>query len=285
MVLVLISLAAFSHPGFGQSFFDVGNLAYEHTTYAPGTNRNFNFKRFKLQLNYAHQLKNEDYLLGLYAGEIFKFQDVEIAGDNIDLYANFIGAGYLHFWSEKKWSLLTQIRFKFNSDRFKPEIKYSQIGGWFLFTQKRTENLSLFAGMYLNQEVDRTLIFPIGGVHWIPNEKWNLYILIPSNIRFEYILKKDNWFTGLESEWTLNSYNITAVPEVDFFRKETLNTSFFIEIQLRNNFVLFAKLGNYHINDFEAFNQEGKLIPNSKLDENLIKNISFQSGIAYRIRD
>ncbi|MUP45593.1 hypothetical protein E0K83_07510 [Gramella sp. BOM4] len=285
LIFLLINMAAFSFQGYGQSYFDVGNLAYEHTLYGPGTTNEFDINRFTLQLNYAHQLKNEDYLLGFYAGEIFKFQNLEIAGDDLDLYANFLGAGYLHFWAEKKWSLLTQIRFKFNSDRFKPEIKYAQTGGWFLFSNKRSEKLSLFAGMYFNQEVDKTLIFPIGGIHWIPNEKWNLYILIPSNIRFEYILKKDSWYTGIESDWTLNSYLVHENDRINYFRKETLNTSFFIEKQLAGNFVLFAKIGNYQLNDYEAYGNNGALIPNSILDDNLLGNISFRGGIAYRIRD
>ena len=270
---------------YGQSFFDVGSLGYENTNYYPGNLKDFHTSKLSAGFNYGYQLKNEDYIVGLVSTEVFQFHDLEIAGEDLDLFANFIGAGYLHFWAEKKWSLLTQVRFKFNSDRFKPEIKYAQTGGWFLFTNKRSEKLSLFAGMYLNQEVDKTLVFPIGGVHWIPNDKWNLYVLIPSNIRFEYILKENSWFTGIESDWTLNSYLVHENDEIYYFRKELLNTSIFIEKQFAGNFVVFAKLGNYQLNDLEAYGDNRMLIPNPVLDANLMGNFSLRAGLVYRIRD
>ncbi|PTX42978.1 hypothetical protein C8P64_1501 [Christiangramia gaetbulicola] len=268
-----------------QSFFDIANLGYENIAYAPKNSENFGVNRYSAKLNLGLELKNEDYLLAFYSGEIFKFQDISIAGKDLDLYANFIGAGYLHFWNDKKWNLLTQVRFKFNSDEFNPRLKYAQTGGWFLFTNKRSEKLNFFAGMYFNQEVEKTLIFPIGGLYWIPNNKWNLYVLIPSNIRFEYILKKDSWYTGIESDWTLNSYRVHKNPSIYYFRKETLNTSVFIEKQFSKSIVVFGKLGNYQLNDFEAYDLQNNLIPNSSLDSNLIDNLSLQVGMAFRLRD
>ncbi|TRO66395.1 DUF6268 family outer membrane beta-barrel protein [Christiangramia sabulilitoris] len=284
-LFLIITMTAFSMHSLGQSFFDVGNLSYENVNYRPGSEQNYNVVKFSARLNYGHQIKNEDYLLVFYSGEIFKFQDISIAGDDLDLYANFIGAGYLHFWKNKKWSLLTQVRFKFNSDEFNPLIKYAQTGGWFLLTNKRSEKLNFFAGMYFNQEVEKTLIFPIGGLHWIPNNKWNLYVLIPSNIRFEYILKKECWYTGIESDWTLNSYRVHKNPGIYYFRKETLNTSVFIEKQFSKSIVIFGKIGNYQLNDFEAYDLQNNLIPNSSLDSNLIDNLSLQVGMAFRLRD
>ncbi|WP_146167195.1 DUF6268 family outer membrane beta-barrel protein [Christiangramia gaetbulicola] len=283
--LIPVLMIVFAFQVRAQSFFDIANLGYENIAYAPKNSENFGVNRYSAKLNLGLELKNEDYLLAFYSGEIFKFQDISIAGKDLDLYANFIGAGYLHFWNDKKWNLLTQVRFKFNSDEFNPRLKYAQTGGWFLFTNKRSEKLNFFAGMYFNQEVEKTLIFPIGGLYWIPNNKWNLYVLIPSNIRFEYILKKDSWYTGIESDWTLNSYRVHKNPSIYYFRKETLNTSVFIEKQFSKSIVVFGKLGNYQLNDFEAYDLQNNLIPNSSLDSNLIDNLSLQVGMAFRLRD
>ncbi len=185
---------------------------------------------------------------------------------------------------EGRWSLLTQIRFKLNSDYYKPSLGDLQPGGWFLFTQKRNQKLSLFAGIYYNQEVNKDLIFPIGGLHWTPSEKWNLYVLIPSTIRFEWILKKNEWYTGVESDWTLNSYVINKNPDIKYFRKELLVTSIFIEKHITDKIILFGKIGNYQINDYEAYDYSNKLIPQSQFDSGLINNLSFQAGFAYRLR-
>ncbi|MDX1543828.1 MAG: DUF6268 family outer membrane beta-barrel protein [Christiangramia sp.] len=267
-----------------QSFFDVVNLGYEHTEYSLENASDFSFDRFQGRINPGVELKNGDYILGTFSGEIFKFQNIEYGGEELELYSNFISAGYLHFWKDKEWSLLTQVRFKLNSDYYKLELGDIQTGGWFMFSHDQSEVLKLFAGMYFNQEVDKNLLFPIGGIHWLPNDKWNLYILIPSLLRFEWMLKKNNWYTGLESDWNLNSYLIKENPEIHYFRMETLVTSLFIEKHISEKLVLYAKIGNYQINDYEAFDNSDELIPQSQLESGLIKNLSFKAGVAYRMR-
>ncbi len=280
MVLALLNMPI----AVAQSYFDVANIAYEHSAYSPKNGSDFSFDRFEARVNLGVELKNEDYILGTASAEVFKFQDVDYTGRELDLYSNFISAGYLHFWKDKEWSLLTQVRFKLNSDYFKPQIKDLQTGGWFMFSHVKSESLKLFAGMYFNQEVDKNLLFPIGGIHWLPNEKWNLYILIPSVIRWEWILKKNSWYTGLESDWNLNTYLIRENQEIYYFRKETLVTSLFIEKHITEKLVLYARVGNYQINDYEAFDRSEELIYQSQLDSGLIKNLSLKAGVAYRMR-
>lgn len=283
---VSIFLLAFT-PGYisnAQSYFDIINMGYEHSEYSPKNASNFGFDKFHARINLGHELKNDDYILGTFSGEIFKFRDIEYTGEEMNLYSSFVSAGYLHFWKEKEWSLLTQIRFKLNSDYYQTSINDIQTGGWFMFTHKKNEKLSLFAGMYFNQEVDKNLLFPIGGLHWVPDEKWNLYILVPSIIRFEWILKEDNWYTGLESNWNLNSYLIKENPEIHYFRIETLVTSIFIEKHISEKIVLYGKIGNYQINDYEAFDNSEQQISQPKLEAGLIKNLSLDAGIAYRLR-
>ena len=267
-----------------QSYFDIASISYEHSEYSPQDAPNFTFDRFQARINLGTELKNEDYILGSISGEIFKFQDVQFGSEELDLYSSFISAGYLHFWNDKKWSLLTQVRFKLNSDHFSLQLEDLQTGGWFMFTYKRSEKLSLFAGMYFNQEVDKDLLFPIGGIHWIPDDKWNLYVLVPSVIRFEWILKKNSWYTGLESDWNLNSYLIKEDRDLAYFRKETLVTSVFIEKHISEKLVFFGKLGNYQINDYEAFGNSGDQIRKPQLESGLLRNLSLQAGLAYRLR-
>lgn len=267
-----------------QSYFDVVNIAYEHSAYSPESASDFSYNRFQAKVNLGIELKNEDFILGSYSGEIFKFQDIECTDEELGLYSNFLSAGYLHFWKDKKWSLLTQVRFKLNSDYHDLELNDIQTGGWFMFSHNINKELKFFAGMYFNQEVEKNLVFPIGGIHWLPNEKWNLYILIPSIIRFEWMLEKNNWYTGLESNWNLNSYFIKENPEIYYFRKETLITSIFIEKHISENLVFYARVGNYQINEYEAFNNSDDLINQSQLESELIRNLSLQAGIAFRIR-
>ena len=282
----IILFCAVIIPGnlYAQSYFDIINIGYEHSEYSPENASNFAFNRFQARLNLGIELKNGDYILGTYSGELFKFQDIAYAGEELGLYSNFISAGYLHFWKNKEWSLLTQVRFKLNSDYYNLEMTDIQTGAWFMFSHTKSETLKLFAGMYFNQEVDKNLLFPIGGIHWIPNERWNLYVLIPSVIRFEWMLKENSWYTGLESDWNLNTYLIKENPDINYFRKETLVTSIFVEKHISEKLVLYAKVGNYQINDYEAFDQSGQLIRHSQLDSELIKNLSLQAGIAYRMR-
>lgn len=280
LVLVLITPSM----AVSQSYFDILNVNYEYSEYSPENASGFAFDRFQARINLGVELKNEDYILGTFSGEIFKFQNIEYSGGELNLYSSFITAGYLHFWKDKEWSLLTQVRFKLNSDYYQTSISDIQTGGWFMFTYKRNEKLILFGGMYFNQEVNENLLFPIGGIHWIPDEKWNLYVLIPSIIRFEWILKENSWYTGLETDWNLNTYQIKENPDIYYFRKETLVTSLFIEKHISEKFVLYAKLGNYQINDYEAFVRSNELIRQSQLDSELIKNLSLQAGIAYRMR-
>lgn len=267
-----------------QSYFDIANLGYEHATYSPREPSSFNINRFHARINLGIELKNKDYILGNYYGEIFKFSDIDYSGRELNLFSNFLSAGYLHFWKDREWSLLTQVRFKLNSDYFRTNFKDIQPGGWFLFTQNRNDKVSLFAGMYFNQEVNKNLIFPILGVHWKPSEKWNLYVLIPSTIRFEWVLKKNHWYTGLESDWTLNTYVINEIPDIWYFRKETLITSIFIEKHITEKIILFGKVGNYQINDYEAYDNSDALISQPQLNAKLIENLSFQAGFAYRMR-
>ncbi|GAA4324001.1 hypothetical protein GCM10023115_53050 [Pontixanthobacter gangjinensis] len=268
----------------GQSYFDIINLQYEHAAYSPGNTDNFSINRIQARFNFAFELENEDLILANYLGESFSFKDLKYNGAEIDLYSHFLSGGYLHFWKDKEWSFLAQARIKLNSDIFKPAFGQLQLGGWFMFTYNRNDQLSYFAGGYYNQEVNKDLIFPIGGLHWTPNDKWNLYVLIPSQVRFEWMLKKKSWYTGLESDWTLNTYLLGNNPDIYYFRKETLLTSFFIEKHLSEKLVLYARIGNYQINDYEAFNEFEQLITQAQLDSDLIKNISLQAGLAYRLR-
>ena len=281
LVLVLIITPSIV---VAQSYFDIANISYEHSEYSPQDAPDFAFDRFQARINLGTELKNEDYILGSISGEIFKFQDVQFGSEELDLYSSFISAGYLHFWNDKKWSLLTQVRFKLNSDHFSLQLEDLQTGGWFMVTYKRSVKLSLFAGMYFNQEVDKDLLFPIGGIHWIPDDKWNLYVLVPSVIRFEWILKKNSWYTGLESDWNLNSYLIKEDRDLAYFRKETLVTSVFIEKHISEKLILFGKLGNYQINDYEPFGNSGEQIRQPQLESGLLRNLSLQAGLAYRLR-
>ena len=283
-IFFMILCTAFFEYSWGQSYFDIANVNYEHVSYSPEKGENFSINRFQAKLNVAFELKNDDLILGNYLGENFKIKDVEYNGDRIDLYSNFLSGGYIHFWAEKKWNLLTQARIKLNSDSFKPDFPNLQLGGWFLFTYVRSKSLSYFAGAYYNQEVNKDLLFPIGGLHWTPSEKWNLYVLIPSTIRFEWVLKENEWYTGIESDWTLNSYLINKKSDINYFRKETLVTSIFIEKHLSDKMIFFGKIGNYQINDFEAYDISNKLISKPEFDSGLIKNVSIQAGFAYRMR-
>ncbi len=268
---------------FSQSYFDIANITYEHAEYRPEDASGFSFNRLQTKLNLGIELKNEDYILGALSGEVFKFKNIKNGEMVPDLYSNFVTGGYLHFWNEKKWSLVTEIRFKLNSDYHKPVLNDIQTGGWFLVTHK-ARNFDWFAGMYFNQEVNENNLFPIGGIYWVPNEKWNLYVLVPSVIRLEYTLKENKWFTGLETQWNLNTYVINEISEIDYFRKETLVTSIFLEKNITEKLVLRANIGHYQINKFEAFNSSDELISTSQLGSKLIRNLSLNAGIAYRMR-
>lgn len=280
---LLVLFSCFPCINFAQSYFDIAHISLEHAEYWPKNESGFSFNRFQAKINLGIELKNEDYILGALSGEVFKFQNIEYSEAGPDLYSNFVTGGYLHFWNEKKWSLVTEIRFKLNSDYHKPVFNDIQTGGWFLVTHK-ARGFDWFAGMYFNQEVNENLIFPIGGIYWIPNERLNLYVLVPSVIRLEYTLEENKWFTGLETQWNLNTYLINEISETEFFRKETLVTSIFLEKNITRNLVLRANIGHYQINKFEAFNANDELIPQSQLDSKLIQNLSLKAGIAYRMR-
>ncbi len=99
-LILLVLSALLSESSKAQSYFDIVSLGYEHATYSPKDASDFNFNRFNARVNLGVELKNGDYILGNYYGEIFKLNNIEYSGNDLDLYSNFLSAGYLHSWKE-----------------------------------------------------------------------------------------------------------------------------------------------------------------------------------------
>ncbi len=277
-IFFLLGLCFIPFGSSSQNYFDIGNISYANHSFDAGFETNI----LTAKLNGALELKNEDLILISYHFENTDFQDLK--QPELDLFANSLIAGYLHFWNEKKWSYLAEIKLRHNSDLFHPAIKDLRPASWILFSFQKNEHLKLSAGLYYSKEFHKELFFPLLGIDWSIDENWNLSVLVPSNLRLEYILQEENWYAGLESEWSLFTYRLRENEDLSYFLKENLFTYFFLEKKLTGKFIAYIHLGNSQINKFEIYGNRNQLIPVIKLESDLLKNIGFRAGIAYRLR-
>lgn len=276
-ILLFVGLCFIPFQSFSQNYFDIGNISNAYQIYDTG----FETNTLSLKLNSAFEINNADLILISYHFKNTAFQNLK--QPELDLFTNSLLAGYLHFWNEKKWSYLAQIKLRHNSDLHRPALKDFRVASWILFGFQKNEHLKLSVGLYYNREFHKALFFPLFGIDWSIDEKWNLFILVPSHLRFEYTLQKENWYLGVESEWSLDTYRIRSQEAFNYFLKEDLFTYFFVEKKLTGNFITYIHLGNSQINKLEIYDKNNQLIPVSKFESDLLKNIGLRAGIAYRL--
>lgn len=214
--------------------------------------------------------------------------------ENNDISTNLTGVllniGGIKKWNVGKSSFMFLALPKICSDFVDVKTSHIQMGAVGLFAFQKRENLKIKAGLYYNREFFGNLFIPLLGMEWKPNDRLNIYGLLPNSVNIEYKVSS-KIYAGCSFNSVKSSYRISG--EEDYYVREGdrffghWQSKAFVNMQAAKNVVLFAEMGRTHGRAFEYYkngseNLQTPLANNTFMlaDDGLFANI----GMAYRVR-
>lgn len=172
-----------------------------------------------------------------------------------------------------KWAVLLTGIVRLNDSSINKKTKM-QVGGAFILTNKRNENLSWKLGIYVNNELFGVFVMPLAGIDWRINEKNNLFGVLPGNMTYEHKIN-EHFYYGANFRAITNSYGNTN----GYWRIDENQLGIYLDAYINKNFVLNVEAGH---SLFRKIRTGIKQI--SKYDADVRDNFYVKASFAYRVR-
>lgn len=270
-----------------QSYVDIVNYNNQNffSHYNDSANSPVYIQDNLLNIFIPKQLKNDNVLLFRVSSEKAVVKRDGPAAFTENLFSISVPVGFVFVSKNKVWKHTFIFIPKVNSD-LRDDLKHDfQYGGIGLFTYVKNDRCQFKFGMYYNREFWGNFFLPLLGIDWKINDKWQLYGVMPSNLRLEYRLAK-NWFTGLGWRSFQRSFRLSQPFNNDFVWVKENQLKAFFEGYIYKNLVLSFDVYNsitYELsrNDYSDVNQKKSGLSTF---EPFQKNFGFTIGFAYRIK-
>lgn len=270
-----------------QPYLDVASVKYTHSPHIGLINRNNINNRLNLLnigLNMPIVFKKDSSILMF--GPFTERWKIT-SGKTTEIISDYYSLGLPVYFIKpvnNRWSitLAAIVRWNgFHSSFFKNK---SQIGGVFISSFKKQNNLTWKLGLYYNKEFFGDFIMPMAGLDWKIDKKNTLFGVLPGNMVFEHKVTNKLYY-GASFKAITNSYisgyiNNGSVPM--FIRIDDNQLGIFADYYFAKNTVFTLEAGHSFFRRIRL----GRYGPKNNyfLSEKTNDNLFIKLGLNYRIR-
>lgn len=288
IVVCAFAFALITHHVFSQPLTDI--ISFNCQTYSsPYKN------------NTAHQNKTTDYFLSLFFPKVLKNGNTFLFRANGELMNSAISSDSSYSSTLYQLSLPTGFQFISPNQKWKtviigiPKIATEtnsiidkndyQFGGIFLENFTYSNSLKIKFGLYYNREAFGSFFMPLAGLDWKVSDRLNLYGIMPSSYKVEYMLKKNRVYTGIHFKSFTRSFRLPKAQNYDYVRYNEIQLRYFIDYFVYKKLLLIAEVG-YSLgrNPWQyTYGTKTKTVVNP-IYTATERFFAFNVGIAYRLR-
>lgn len=275
IVGTITAVLFFSGNVAAQPFLDIAKLKYSNSPNAGLFNQNKNdvkLSYFSFETNLPVQFKNKKD--ALIFSPFFENWALKINNNRRqNYYSVALPVTLSKTIPYTKWSILLTGIVRMNDSSINKKTKM-QVGGAFIVSNKRNENLTWKLGVYVNNELFGVFVMPLAGIDWKINNRNTLFGVLPGNLIYEHRLN-EHFYYGANFRAITNSYGNTN----GYWRIDENQLGLYLDAYFNKNLVLNIEAGH---SLFRKIKTGIKQI--SKYDANVNDNFYFKLAFAYRVR-
>jgi Domain of unknown function (DUF6268) len=271
----VIIASFFSYKAIAQPYLDIANLKHSNSPNAGLVNQNKNdvkIRYYGIGTNLPVQFNNKKD--AVIFSPFFEAWSSKINNtDRQNYYSVTLPVSLSKTIPYTKWSILLTGIVRMNDSSINKKTKM-QVGGAFILSKKRNENLTWKLGIYINNELFGVFVMPLAGIDWRINEKNNLFGVLPGNLTYEHKIN-DQFYYGANFRAITNSYaNTNGYWRIDenqlgLYLDTYFNKNLVLNIEGGHSFFRKIRTGIKHFSKYDA-----------AVNDNFYIKISF----AYRVR-
>ena len=258
-----------------QPFLDIANIKYTNSPNTGLLNQNKNdvkIQYYGIGTNIPLQFKNKKD--AVIFSPFFETWSSKINNTNRqNYYSVALPVSLSKTIPYTRWSFLLTGIVRMNDSSINKKTKM-QVGGAFILSKKRNENLTWKLGLYINNELFGLFVMPLAGIDWRINERNNLFGILPGSLTYEHKIN-EHFYYGANFRAITNSYGKSN----GYWRIDENQLGFYLDTYFNKNLVLNIEAGHSF---FRKIRTGVKDI--SKYDANVKDNLYFKISFLYRVR-
>ena len=275
IVLAVTITLLLSQKIMAQPYLDIVNLKYTNSPQAGLINQNKNnikIQYYGIGTNLPIQFKNKKD--AVIFSPFFEAWSSKISTNNRqNYYSMALPVSLFKTIPYTKWSILLTGILRMNDSSLNKKTKM-QVGGAFIISKKRNENLTWKLGLYINNDLFGLFVMPLAGIDWKINGRNNLFGVLPGNLTYEHKIN-DHFYYGANFRALTNSYEKSN----GYWRIDENQLGLYLDTYLNKNLLLNIEAGH---SLFRKINTGVKWV--SKFDAEANDNLYVKIAFAYRVR-
>lgn len=292
-VILCSFLLLYLQKGFSQPFVDIINTSFQslNTTYKDSSQIKNTTNNYFLNITLPVKIDSQNTMIVRFYGEnLYSTATINKELLSFNISSALLPIGLQHETKNKKWRYIGLVMPKLSGHlREETTVNDFQLGAYALVTYSKSPDLKLKLGFFYNREFFGNFFWPLFGIDWRVNDRFQMYGVLPTNYRFEYALIKQKVYAGLAMKSYTRSYHIDLNNGTDssstYVRNAEVQVKAFVDFYLAKRFVFFGEFGrtiNYSPKLYWSGTRD--LVPGFNLYSPIKDNFFFNVGFAYRIR-
>ena len=273
--IVLLTVTLLINSTAAQPYLDIVNLKYTNSPNSGLFNQNKNKVKIQygsLGVNLPIQFKNKKD--AVIFSPFFEIWSSKINTTNPqNFYSVALPVSFSKTIANTRWSFLLTGIIRMNDSSINKKTKM-QVGGAFIVSNKRNENLTWKLGAYINNELFGVYVVPLLGIDWKINDRNMLFGVLPGNLTYEHKVNNHFYF-GANFRAITNSYGKNS----GYWRIDENQLGVYLDTYLNKNFVFNIEAGHSLFRKIRT----GE-INISKTDAKVNDNLYFKASFTYRVR-
>ena len=274
IIFVAVNLLS-TQQSMAQPFLDIANIKYTNSPNTGLLNQNKNdvkIQYYGIGTNIPLQFKNKKD--AVIFSPFFETWSSKINNNKRqNYYSVALPVSLSKTIPNTKWSFLLTGIVRMNDSSINKKTTM-QVGGAFIISNKRNENLTWKMGLYVNNELFGLFVMPLAGIDWRINARNNLFGILPGSLTYEHKIN-EHFYYGANFRAITNSY----AKSNSYWRIDENQLGLYLDTYFNKNLVLNIEVGH---SLFRKIRTGEKHI--SKVDAKVSDNLYIKVAFAYRVR-
>ena len=274
IIFVAVNLLS-TQQSMAQPFLDIANIKYTNSPNTGLLNQNKNdvkIQYYGIGTNIPLQFKNKKD--AVIFSPFFETWSSKINNNKRqNYYSVALPVSLSKTIPNTKWSFLLTGIVRMNDSSINKKTTM-QVGGAFIISNKRNENLTWKMGLYVNNELFGLFVMPLAGIDWRINARNNLFGILPGSLTYEHKIN-EHFYYGANFRAITNSY----AKSNSYWRIDENQLGLYLDTYFNKKLVLNIEVGH---SLFRKIRTGEKHI--SKVDAKVSDNLYIKVAFAYRVR-